>query len=121
LNSLIIILLCIVLAVLIQFLLCKSDNLFMGLIVPAMFGLIAIIMSVITKGNGLNKFSEFIQWFFPGLIALVIYFFTKKKKHDKKKIEKEVQKRLKEDKKVKLDSKDDDIIEVEAEVIEDDK
>ena len=58
-NSLIIVLVCVVLAVLIQFLLCRSDNILMGLIIPAVFALIAIMMSVVTKGNGLNKFTDF--------------------------------------------------------------
>ena len=121
-NSLIIVLVCVVLAVLIQFLLCRSDNILMGLIIPAVFALIAIMMSVITKGNGLNKFTEFVQWFLPGLIALIIYFFTKKKKHEKRKEEKEAIKKLKEDKKLALDSNDDDeeVEEVEAEIIDED-
>ncbi|MCQ4796323.1 hypothetical protein NE604_11855 [Anaerofustis stercorihominis] len=121
-NSLIIVLVCIVLAVLIQFLLCKSDNILMGLIIPAVFALIAVMMSVVTKGNGLNKFTEFVQWFLPGFIALVIYFFTKKKKHDKRKEEKDAMKKLKEDKKLSIEASDEDeeIEEVEAEIIDED-
>lgn len=121
-NSLIIVLVCIVLAVLIQFLLCKSDNILMGLIIPAVFALIAVMMSVVTKGNGLNKFTEFVQWFLPGFIALVIYFFTKKKKHDKRKEEKDAMKKLKEDKKFSIEASDEDeeIEEVEAEIIDED-
>ncbi|RGD75306.1 hypothetical protein [Anaerofustis stercorihominis] len=121
-NSLIIVLVCIVLAVLIQFLLCKSDNILMGLIIPVVFALIAVMMSVVTKGNGLNKFTEFVQWFLPGFIALVIYFFTKKKKHDKRKEEKDAMKKLKEDKKLSIEASDEDeeIEEVEAEIIDED-
>ncbi|EDS71618.1 hypothetical protein ANASTE_01320 [Anaerofustis stercorihominis DSM 17244] len=94
----------------------------MGLIIPAVFALIAVMMSVVTKGNGLNKFTEFVQWFLPGFIALVIYFFTKKKKHDKRKEEKDAMKKLKEDKKLSIEASDEDeeIEEVEAEIIDED-
>ena len=117
-SSAIIIILCLIIAVIIQIILCKKDNIYMGLIVPAIFILASIIMSLLVKGDTLLKVNTFMQWISPGVVALVIYIYIKKKKYDLRKMESEEYRKNKEYEINK--SNENEIIEVEAEIIDDD-
>ena len=97
-NSFVLVIACLIGAVVFQYLLCRSDNILMGLIIPAVFTVLAVVISTTTVGNSMNKTMTFIQWILPALAALIIYFFAKKQKHDKRKRQKakEAEKLLKE-------------------------
>lgn len=97
-NSFVLVIICIVGAVIFQYLLCRSDNILMGLIIPAVFTVLAVLISTTTIGNSMNKTMTFVQWILPALAALVIYFIAKKQKYDKRKKQKakEEEKLLKE-------------------------
>lgn len=118
-GSAVIIILCLIIAVIIQIILCKKDNIYMGLIVPAIFILASIIMSLLVKGDTLLKVNTFMQWISPGVVALVIYIYIKKKKYDLRKMESEEYRKNKEYEINKLN--ENEIIEVEAEIIDDEK
>lgn len=64
-------------------------------------------MMSVTKGNGLNKFTDLFNVVFTWLVALIIYFFTKRKTTVRKK-RKRKQWKIKEDKKLVLNSNEDD-------------
>ena len=95
-NSFVLILICLAAAVLLQYLICRSDSLFMGLVIPAVFVIVAIVVSTTTMGNSMNKTMAFIEWLIPAIAALFIYVIAKKQKHDrkKKKAKKEAEKLL---------------------------
>lgn len=117
--STIIIIVCLVVAVLIQVMLCRKDNIHMGLIIPGIFILIALVMSLLSGGDTLLKVNTFMQWVSPGIVALVIYIYIKKKKYDLRK--QEIEEYKKNQKNNLVEKNENEIIEVEAEIIDKDE
>ena len=117
--STIIIIICLVAAVLLQVILCKKDNIHMGLIIPGIFILIALVMSLLAGGDTLLKVNTFMQWVSHGIVALAIYIYIKKKKYDLRKQEHEEYKKNQNNNLV--DINENEVIEVEAEIIDKDE
>ncbi|WP_290772216.1 hypothetical protein [Anaerofustis sp.] len=111
----IIIIICLIILVLIQAFLSKQDNILMGLLIPAVFLMVSIIMALSVKSGAIEKINIFMQWFSPGIVAIAIYAYIKKKKYNIRKQESEAYRNQKTTK----DSIDkNNIIEIEAEVID---
>lgn len=91
-NSLIILVVCLIIAVGVQYAVSSSDSILMGLAVPTIFTVLGIVISVTTSGNSLNKFSAFMEFFIPALVALFVYYKAKRRKLEKKRKEKEAMK-----------------------------
>ena len=90
-NSFTLVIICLVGAVIFQYLLCRSDNILMGLIIPAVFTVLAFVLSTTTVGNSMNKTMVFVQWLIPAVAALIIYLSAKKQTFDKRRRQKKEQ------------------------------
>lgn len=116
-SSTFLIIFCLILAVLAQYFLSNHDGYIYGLIVPFVFLMIAVIMSILIKGDTLLRVNTFMQWFSPGIVGLGIFVLVKKRKYNKRvNMNKD-----NEDITNKMQFDDNDIIEVEAEIIEDEE
>lgn len=77
--------------------------------------MVSIIMALSVKSGAIEKINIFMQWFSPGIVAIAIYAYIKKKKYNIRKQESEAYRNQKTTK----DSIDkNNIIEIEAEVID---